>query len=158
VYGVLIALLCVLARVRHAAVAWLGTLVIVLSVVGLWISPEMNAIRSSEAFVRRVESMTHAVAELGVVAYGEGNLLMSRRTTVNFGHSRWRQWEQEADDAAAWFAAKPGRVLLINEPVRLRCFAQGRVQSLRMATAKSGISPVTASMGTVCNVGVCLLR
>ncbi len=129
--GVPSAVLCALARVRHAAVAWLGTLAVVLCVVGLWINPEMNAIRSSEAFVHRVESMTRSVAELGLVAYSEENLLMSRRTTVNFGHSRWRQWEQEADDAAAWFAAKSGRVLLINEPVRQRCFAQSTAQSLQ---------------------------
>ena len=129
--GVLSAVLCSLTRVRHAAVAWFGTLLITLSIVGLWISPAMNFIRSSEVFVRKVESMTRSIAELGMVAYGEENLLMSRRTTVNFGHSRWRQWEQEADDAAAWFAARPGRVLLIDEAVRQRCFAHGTLQSLQ---------------------------
>ena len=151
--GVLSAVLCAVGRIRHAAVVWLGTLATVLAVVGLWISPEMNFIRSSEVFVRKVESMTRSVAELGLVAYTEENLLMSRRTTVNFGHSRWRQWEQEADDAAAWFAAKPGRVLLVNEKVRQRCFAQGTVQSLQDGNgeawylASAGVNPACVQGG-----------
>lgn len=135
--GLLSALLCAFTRVRYAALAWLGTLAVVLSMVGLWISPQMNSIRSSEAFVRRVEAMTRSVAELGLVAYSEENLLKSRRATVNFGHSRWRQWDQEADDAAAWFAAKPGRVLLINEPVRQRCFTQSALQPLQDGNGES---------------------
>jgi 4-amino-4-deoxy-L-arabinose transferase-like glycosyltransferase len=128
--GVLGVLICLVTRVRHAGVAWLGTLTVVLCVMGLWLSPRMNDIRSSKAFVRSVEAATAAVPEFGWVAYSEENLLMAHRTIVNFGHSRWRQWEQEADDAAAWQAAKPGRVLLIDQPVRARCFAQTRVQSL----------------------------
>jgi hypothetical protein len=124
-------LLCLLTRVRHAAIAWLGTLSVALSVVGLWISPKMNDIRSSTAFVRRVEAATTSVPELGWVAYSEENLLMARRPIANFGHSRWRQWEQEADDAAAWLAARPGRVLLIDPAVRERCFSRANAQSLR---------------------------
>jgi 4-amino-4-deoxy-L-arabinose transferase-like glycosyltransferase len=129
--GSLSALLCLLTRVRHAAIAWLGTLTVVLCVVGLWLSPKMNDIRSSTSFVRRVEAATASVPELGWVAYSEENLLMARRPIVNFGHSRWRQWEQEADDAAAWQAARPGRMLLIDSAVRERCFSRANVQSLR---------------------------
>ncbi|MGC3980311.1 MAG: glycosyltransferase family 39 protein [Steroidobacteraceae bacterium] len=122
--GIPVVLLCWLARTRNAGLAWLGTLAIALAVVGLWINPAMNEIRSSEAFVRRVEAATRNVTELGWVAYGEENLLMARRPIVNFGHARWREWDQEADDAAAWLMARPGRQLLIDEAVRQRCFAQ----------------------------------
>lgn len=128
--GLLVAWLCALTRLRYAAVAWLGTLFIALFALGLWISPAMNAIRSSAAFVRQVETLTATAPELGWVAYSEEHLLMSRRTTVNFGHSRWREWQQEADDAAAWFAAKDGRILLVKEPARLRCFAHSTVRPL----------------------------
>jgi hypothetical protein len=97
----------------------------------MWVNPAMNSIRSSEAFVRRVEASTASVPELGCVACREENLLMSHRVTVNFGHARWSDWEQEADDAAAWFAEKPGRVLLVNERVQQRCFANSTLQPLQ---------------------------
>ncbi len=145
--------LCSWARVRYAAVAWCGTLFIVLAVVGLWISPAMNGVRSSENFVRRVEAMTTDVAELGLVAYSEEHLLMSRRTTVNFGHSRWREWDQEADDGAAWFAASAGRVLLINEPVRQRCFVNSSPLALQDGNGEAwflvrdGVDPACVSRG-----------
>lgn len=129
--GALSAVLCVLTRLRQAAVAWAGTLLIVLAVVGLWINPVMNPIRSSAAFVQHVEALTRNVSELGLVRYSEEHLLMSRRITFNFGHARWREWQQEADDAAAWLADRPGRVLLIEESVRQRCFAQRVEQSLQ---------------------------
>ncbi|MGE0115111.1 MAG: ArnT family glycosyltransferase [Steroidobacteraceae bacterium] len=151
--GLLGALLCALTRVRHAAVAWLGTLIIVLSVVGLWISPAMNSIRSSEAFVRQVEALTAATPELGWVAYSEEHLLMAHRPIVNFGHSRWREWEQEADDAAAWFAAKNGRMLLVKEPVRQRCFARSTLQPLQDGSdeawflVSAGVDPACVQRG-----------
>ena len=113
-----------------AAVVWLATLATVLVVFGLWVNPAMNPIRSSEAFVRRIEALTTSVSELGCVACREENLLMSHRVTANFGHARWGDWEQQADDAAAWFAEKPGRVLLVNERVQQRCFADSTVQPL----------------------------
>lgn len=129
--GLLTLFWCALTRVRHAYVAWLGTLATVLIIVGLWINPAINPVRSSEAFVRRVEGLTASVAEFGCVTCREENLLMSQRVTVNFGHARWSDWEQEADDAAAWFAGKPGRMLLVNERVRQRCFAHSTLQPLQ---------------------------
>jgi 4-amino-4-deoxy-L-arabinose transferase-like glycosyltransferase len=122
--GVLSAVWCALTRVKQGALAWFGALLVVLTVVGLWINPAMDSIRSSKDFVRRVEALTFAIPELGLVGYSEEHLLMSRRTTVNFGHSRWREWQQEADDAAAWLVAKPGRRLLVDDAVKQRCFMQ----------------------------------
>ncbi len=129
--GFLNVLWCALARLRYAAVAWLAMLATVLIILGLWVNPAMNSIRSSEAFVRRVEASTTSFPELGCVACREENLLMSHRVTVNFGHARWSDWKQEADDAAAWFAEKPGRVLLINARVQQRCFDNSTLQALR---------------------------
>lgn len=121
---------CAVAGQRHAAAAWLATLAVVLFTFGLWVNPAMNPIRSSEAFVRRVEALTADAPEFGCVACREENLLVSRRVTVNFGHARWSDWQQEADDAAAWFAGNPGRVLLVNERVRQRCFADSTLQAI----------------------------
>ena len=129
--GLAVVVCCGLTRLRFAPVAWFATLVTVLIVLGLWVNPAMNTIRSSEAFVRRVEAMTVFVPELGCVSCREENLLMSPRVLVNFGHARWNDWQQEADDAAAWFAEKPGRMLLVNERVRQRCFANSTLQALQ---------------------------
>lgn len=129
--GVVGGLLSLITRVRHAGFAWLGILTTVLCVVGLWVSPQMNDIRSSKSFVRRVEAATAAVPELGWAAYSEENLLMAHRTITNFGHSRWRQWEQEADDAAAWMAAAPGRMVIVEPAVRDRCFSRAKAQEIR---------------------------
>ena len=37
------------------------------------------------------------------------------RPTYNFGHARWREWQAEAADAAAWLAERPGRAVLMNQ-------------------------------------------
>jgi 4-amino-4-deoxy-L-arabinose transferase-like glycosyltransferase len=151
--GLLTIFWCALTRLQHAAVAWLGTLATVLIIVGLWINPTMNPIRSSEAFVRRVEGLTSSVPELGCVACREENLLMSQRVTVNFGHARWSDWEQEADDAAAWFAGKPGRILLVNDRVRQRCFANSTLQPLQDGNREAwflisaGVDPACVQRG-----------
>jgi hypothetical protein len=129
--GLIIIVCCAPTRLRFAPVAWFGALATVLMVLGLWVNPAMNPIRSSEAFVGRVEAMTASVPEFGCVSCREENLLMSRRVTVNFGHARWSDWQQEADDAAAWFAEKPGRMLLVNGRVRQRCFADSTLQALQ---------------------------
>jgi hypothetical protein len=63
------------------------------------------------------------VPELGLVAYKEQYLLYLTRPVTTFGHARWREAEQEAADAAAWLAARPGRVLLVDKWVREKCFA-----------------------------------
>jgi hypothetical protein len=122
---------CMFTRVRHAAMAWFGVLVITLSVVGVWVNPVMNPVRSSAAFVQNVERLAGSVTELGLVGYSEEYLLEFKRPTVNFGHARWREWEQEADDAAAWLSAATNRTLLINDQVRQRCFSAARLQTIR---------------------------
>lgn len=114
--------ICAITRVERAAVAFGGVLALSLSVTGLWINPVINAERSGAAFARRLEAATSDIPELGLVAYKEQYLMAIRRPTVNFGHSRWREWEQEADDASAWLMAAPGRGLLIDQYVRERCF------------------------------------
>lgn len=123
IIGVSSLVMCLIARLRWAPLAWIGTVTSALIVVGVWINPAMNAVRSSERFVRSVEARAAGAGELGLVAYSEQYLLEFRRPTVNFGHARWREWQQEADDAAAWMAAASDRALLLQEPVLQRCFS-----------------------------------
>lgn len=116
--------LCFWLRVRHSAAAYGAIIAIALLVVGVWINPVLNSARSSASFVRKVETLARDIPELGLVEYKEQYLLEFTRPTFNFGHARWREWELEANDAAAWLSAKPGRALLVEELVRQRCFAQ----------------------------------
>ena len=64
------------------------------------------------------------IAELGLVGAKEQYLLQLRRPSINFGHARWRERENEAADAAAWFAAKPGRALLMDTKTRELLFQE----------------------------------
>jgi len=52
---------------------------------------------------------------------------------VNFGHARWREWRDEAADAAAWLAQRPGRALLVPDHVRAECF--GKASSVELGRA-----------------------
>jgi 4-amino-4-deoxy-L-arabinose transferase-like glycosyltransferase len=122
---------CLVTGMRHAALAWGGVLLITLFTVGLWINPAMNAVRSSANFIQRVETSVDPTVELGLVAYSEGYLLKFTRPTVNFGHARWRQWQQETDDAAAWLVTATGRTLLVDEQSRQRCFAAASAHSIK---------------------------
>ena len=63
----------------------------------------------------------------------EQYLLELERPSFNFGHARWREKEAEAADAAAWFAASPGRALLVDEKTLALCFAGTQSQALGRA-------------------------
>ncbi len=65
----------------------------------------MDGERSARNFIARVEQAADPARELGLLAYHEHFLWQLRRPTVNFGHRRFREGEQEAFDAAAWLAA-----------------------------------------------------
>ena len=59
--------------------------------------------------------------------------------------SRWRDWEQEADDASAWLAAGPGRGLLVDEFVRDRCFKGAPVVEIDLANRKQWVVVTTGA-------------
>jgi len=134
--GVLGLRICWWTRARYAGVAWFGVVLVALAIVGVWINPAMNAVRSSERFVREVEARAQDVNELGLVAYSEQYLLQFKRPTFNFGHARWREWENEADDAAAWIAAAPGRALLVQDAALQRCFMHMTAQVIPEANER----------------------
>jgi 4-amino-4-deoxy-L-arabinose transferase-like glycosyltransferase len=120
-------------RVRDGWFAYGATLAAVLVTVGFVVNPGIDAVRSGRAFMDKVAQATTGVEELGLVGAKEQYLLELSRPSVNFGHARWREKEAEAADAAAWFAARPGRVLLVGKKARQACFASADVVELGRA-------------------------
>jgi 4-amino-4-deoxy-L-arabinose transferase-like glycosyltransferase len=120
-------------RVRDAWLAYGTTLAGVLVTVGLVVYPHIDAVRSGRAFMARVAQASSGIEELGLVGAKEQYLLELPRPSFNFGHARWREKAAEAADAAAWFAAKPGRALLLDRKTLELCFAQAEAQELGRA-------------------------
>jgi 4-amino-4-deoxy-L-arabinose transferase-like glycosyltransferase len=139
VIGVAGALVCLWLRQQRALLAYGAVLAVALVIVGYWINPVIDAERSGAAFARQLEARTADIPELGLVAYKEQYLMQLTRPTFNFGHARWREWEQEADDATAWLAAGPGRGLLVDEFVRERCFKDAPVIEVDLANRKEWV-------------------
>jgi hypothetical protein len=122
-----------LLRVRDGWLAYAGVLVTVFVTVGFVVNPRIDAVRSGRAFAERVERASAPFAELGLASAKEQYLLELRRPSYNFGHARWREREEEASDAAAWLAERPGRALLVEKRAREACFSQA--QSLDLGRA-----------------------
>jgi 4-amino-4-deoxy-L-arabinose transferase-like glycosyltransferase len=120
-------------RVRDGWLAYGGTLAALLVTTGLAVYPRIDDVRSGRAFMAGVEQAAAGFAELGLVGAREQYLLELRRPSYNFGHARWREREAEAADAAAWFAARPGRALLVPENTLELCFQGMQVQELGRA-------------------------
>jgi 4-amino-4-deoxy-L-arabinose transferase-like glycosyltransferase len=134
--GGCMALACLIAKPTRGFLAWTLTLGAALLIVSYWINPVINGARSGADFVRQVETQAATAGvdgELGFVAYKEQYLLYLTRPIANFGHARWREAPQEAADAAAWLAANPRRLLLIDETLRQLCFSAARSQPVAIA-------------------------
>lgn len=111
-------------RLRRAHLALAGTLTAAWVIAGCWVFPQMDADRSARDFIQRLESMADPQRELGLLAYHEHFLWQLRRSTVNFGHRRFREGDAESFDAAAWLAADDSRQLLVPERMLDPCFAR----------------------------------
>jgi 4-amino-4-deoxy-L-arabinose transferase-like glycosyltransferase len=109
-------------RVRDGWLAYAGVLAVAMLTAGLLVFPRIDDVRSGRAFMARVETATAPIQELGFAAPKEQYLLHLGRPAFNFGHARWKDWQAEADDAAAWLAAKPGRGLVVHKKMLERCF------------------------------------
>ncbi|HEU4652865.1 MAG TPA: glycosyltransferase family 39 protein [Steroidobacteraceae bacterium] len=133
--GVSAALCCLIARVRYGFAAFFMSIGAALLVVSFAVNPTMNDARSGRAFVQTLEARTAGFDEVGIAGYKEQYLLYITRPLVNFGHARWREAEQEANDAAAWLNAAPGRALVVESKTRQRCF--GSAQATEVDEANS---------------------
>jgi hypothetical protein len=85
-----------LLRVRDGWLAYAGTLVGILLIVGFVIYPRIDEVRSGRALMAKLERASAGIAELGLAGAKEQYLLQLRRPVVNFGHARWREREVEA--------------------------------------------------------------
>jgi hypothetical protein len=131
--GALAAVICAVMRPARGFMAYALTLVAVLAIVGFWINPAIDRVRSGAGFVRRVETAVPAGRELGLVGYKEQYLLQLRRPITNFGHARWREGDQEAADAALWLSRSSDRILLADRTVVDACFKSARARSVGRA-------------------------
>jgi 4-amino-4-deoxy-L-arabinose transferase-like glycosyltransferase len=129
--GGLLALL--VFRARDGWLAYGGTLAAVFVTVGYVIYPGIDTVRSGRAFMAEVAAASAGIEELGLVGAKEQYLLELDRPSFNFGHARWREKDAEAQDAAAWYAAKPGRALLVHQKTLVICFNGMQAQELGRA-------------------------
>jgi 4-amino-4-deoxy-L-arabinose transferase-like glycosyltransferase len=120
-------------RVRDGWLAYAATLAVVFATVGLLVYPQIDGVRSGREFMTSVAEATAGIEELGLVGAKEQYLLELARPSYNFGHARWRERKQEVADAAAWYAAKPGRALLLDQQARAVCFPRAEVRDLGRA-------------------------
>lgn len=131
--GVATMLVTIVAGPGRAITAYAGTLAVVLLSVSYWINPVLDEAQSGKNFIARVERLSDASAELGLVAFKEQYLLQAHRPLVHFGHARWREGDQEAADAALWLSKDPHRQLVVNGQTRERCFADAQSTALGVA-------------------------
>jgi 4-amino-4-deoxy-L-arabinose transferase-like glycosyltransferase len=124
------ALMLAVFRLRDAWLAWVGSVAVALLVGGFMVYPLIDASRSGRAFMQRVMDTAADVPELGFVGMREQFVLQLARPMVHFGRDRWREWEQEADDAAAWLGRDARRALVVDSRVRRACFAQAAARPL----------------------------
>ncbi len=122
-----------LFRVRDGWLAYGGTLAAIFATIGFVVYPRIDDVRSGRGFMAEVEQAAAGIAELGLVGAKEQYLLQLRRPSFNFGHARWQEKEVEAADAAAWYAAKPGRALLVHQKTLEICFQGMQAQELGRA-------------------------
>lgn len=123
-YFVLCASALMVVSWRKPVLAWpvtLGSLTLVFSFV---LAPAMNAERSASAFTAQFLAQLRPGEQLGLAAYKEQFLLYLDRPTINFGHRRWQEGEQESLDASAWLNAGEHRVLLMPEKMLKPCFEE----------------------------------
>jgi 4-amino-4-deoxy-L-arabinose transferase-like glycosyltransferase len=120
-------------RQRDAFFAYAGVLAAVLLAIGFVVNPRIDDVRSGRAFMQQVEQATAGIPELGLVGAKEQYLLQLRRPSVNFGHARWREKENEAADAAAWLAGRPDRAVLLDRKAREACFSEAQALELGRA-------------------------
>lgn len=124
--GVVVALL---ARPRHAALAWCGFALAAWGTWGLVAYPLLNGYSSSRAVMTRVSGLVPKGDPVALVAWKEQNLLMLDmlgRDTVDFGFKL--AWHVQLGRALAWQAA---------DPAHRWVFAYGKVLApcVRMADA-----------------------
>jgi len=115
-------LLWLLAWRWRPLLAWPALLATLALVWAYGITPRIDAQRSGRGFIQHALAQVPPDRELAFAGAKEQFFLYLNRPVVNFGHARWREQQREADDAARWLNAAPGRVLLAPESMLKPCF------------------------------------
>jgi 4-amino-4-deoxy-L-arabinose transferase-like glycosyltransferase len=115
-------LVWLLALWRKPLVAWPAVFACLILVWSYVVNPRIDAQRSAKGFMERALAEVPAGRELAIAAAKEQFFLYLDRPVVNFGHARWRERQREADDAARWLNAAPGRIILMPESLVPLCF------------------------------------
>lgn len=118
---------------RVPLAAFGGALTALILAASFMIYPAIDDVRSSRAFLGRVEQLANPSLELGMLQFKEQYLLQIDRPVVHFGHRRWKEAVQEAADGALWLNKQPHRQLVITELARARCFANAPADPLGTA-------------------------
>ncbi len=121
-------LLWVLAAWRWPVAAWPAVLAVLTTCWGVGVAPQLNGERSARDFMAGVLRAVPVEQTLGLVGYKEQFLLYLDRPTINFGHRRWREGDQEPNDAALWLSRSARHVLLVPEQYLAPCFAPAQQQ------------------------------
>ena len=129
------AVLWALALWKKPVLAWPAVLAAVAVLWSYGITPRIDGERSARSFMKKTLALVPGDVDLGLLAYKEQFLLYLDRPITNFGHARWREGEQEADDASAWLNESATRVLLVPESALTPCFAR---TSKQLAGESSG--------------------
>ena len=116
----------IVCGVRRGVLACAWVLGLTWLVVSFTIYPQINGARSAKDFIARVEQLADPNRELGLLAYKEQFLLYLTRSSVNFGHRRWREGPLESYDAARWLDEGSDRQLLVAEDQLEPCFVAAR--------------------------------
>ena len=110
-------------RVRRGTAALTGLIVSVWIVLGFWIAPRIDSVRSGERLMGELQQKLAPGDEVGMVAWKEQFLLYVSRPVTLFGHRRF-DVEQEVLDGAAWLDGGVARRLFLDEANRDLCFGK----------------------------------
>jgi hypothetical protein len=110
-------------RVRRGIAALTGLIVSVWIVLGFWIAPRIDSVRSGERLMGEMQQKLAPGDEVGMVAWKEQFLLYVSRPVTVFGHRRF-DVEQELLDGTAWLEGGTTRRLFLDEANRDRCFGR----------------------------------
>jgi 4-amino-4-deoxy-L-arabinose transferase-like glycosyltransferase len=119
-------------------------------VVGWWVQPLLNPMRSAAPFMARVGEVAGPRGEIALVQWKEQFVLHADRPVHHFGYFR-EDLEPEAREAAAWLLAAPRRVVLLPRESLAPCFDASRCADLGQRHRKlwfvAGADAVTAECG-----------
>jgi 4-amino-4-deoxy-L-arabinose transferase-like glycosyltransferase len=117
-------------RLRRAVAGLLVLSLLAWNLVGWLGAPVLDPVRSGRRIAEELEAAQRPGEELALAHWKEQFLLYLPVPLVHFGHRRPR--DEALADAAAWLAAGPGRVVLVNGD-RAECVDVGHARFLGRA-------------------------